>query len=121
MSKEKEILVLGERGEVIPYDFTDRGYDVQWMTDQLNKLVKAELMSRKILPAWDWSTRVKNIFMNNRLITIEHVAQLTPQQVNRLVGCGVNARREVYEIFRDEFYININNWHPSNYWEKFKF
>lgn len=117
--RKKVVVVLGAIGECYPYDFTTMGWEAKEITDFIHECAYKELVNRNLHVSWGWSVRTKSMFLNNRLHTIGNVVHL--QSVNKLIGCGFKVRKEVYDVFRHEFSIELKQWHPDQYWKKFRF
>ena len=121
MNLEKEFMILGERGEVISYDFTDMGWDAQHVIEKLHIWVEMELMCRNIMSVTYWSSRTRHMFENNEFTTIGHVIHTPLNIINRLPQCGYKTRREVYNAFQVELGIKLHQWNPDQYLEKYRF
>ena len=105
MNLEKEIMILGERKEVISYDFIEMGQDAHYMIEKIHVWTKMELMCRDIMSVSYWSSRTRHMFENNELTTIGHVVHTPLNVINRLPQCGYKTRREVYNTFDIELKI----------------
>lgn len=121
MNLEKEFMILGERGEVMSYDFTEIGWDAQDMIEKLHVWARMELMCRDIMDVWDWSLRTRHMFENNNMTTIGHVAHIQLKQINNLPQCGFKTRREVYNIFFSELNIKLHQWNPDQIMDRYRF
>lgn len=121
MNLEKEFMILGERGEVITYDFIEIGWDAQDMIEKLHVWAKMELMCRDIMSVTYWSSRTRHMFENNEFTTIGHIIHIPLHIINRLPQCGYKTRREVYNAFQTELNIKLHEWNPDQYLEKYRF
>ena len=117
----KEVVTLGVKGEVVPIDFTDMGYEAQWLMEKLHDVVYRELVYRDIFPLHDWSVRVKHLFENNKLRTVGSIIHIELKAINKLPMCGFKVRKEVFDTFLNEFGIRVNQWSPEHYWNKYDF
>ena len=106
------------KGEVVPYDFTDMGWDAKPLLEQLHHVMYTELVTRKVLDSWLWSVRTRNMFQNNKIYSVGRVMHIRLDDINTLIGCGMKTRKEVYETFKEEFGITLEQWNPQHYWEK---
>lgn len=114
----RKVITLGVIGEVRPYDITCMSYEaIEEVTDFLHAVGYVEMMSRPLETMEDWSTRVKMMFLRNRLIHISDVLSLTLKQVNRLTGCGYKVRQEVYQVMCS-YGCKLDAWMPGHYWER---
>lgn len=111
-------ITLGVKGEVIPYDFTEMGWDARSLVEQLHTMAYNELVTRKVMDSWLWSVRTRNMFQNNKIYSVGRVMHIKLDDVNALIGCGMKTRKEVYEVFGNEFGIVLEQWNPQHYWEK---
>ena len=121
MNLEKEFMILGERGEVMSYDFTEIGWEAQDMIEKLHVWARMELMCRDIMDVWDWSLRTRHMFENNNMTTIGNVAHIQLKQINNLPQCGFKTRREVYNIFFSELNIKLHQWNPDQIMDRYRF
>lgn len=112
--------MLGEKCEVIPYDFTTLGWEAKYILEAIHELAHKALVEKPIYLVWPWSLRTKNMFLNNKILTVGNIIYLGIDGVNNLVGCGFKVREEIHNTFRDEFNIKLNQWNPERYWEKYK-
>ncbi len=113
-----EKLMLGVVGEVIPYDFTNLGWNALELIEALNKVLYDHLINRPLLEEADWSVRTRNMFLRNRLTKVGQVLFMDVDHVNRLAGCGYQTRKNVYEEFQKKG-IDLPAWKPEKYWEKY--
>lgn len=109
--------MLGAIGEVIPYDFTNMGWEAKPLIEQINIIAFTELVNRSLFDSFDWGTRVKNMFLRNKLKTVGNVVFLSLEDVNRLSYCGYKTRKEVYDVFLNELNMELKQWNPDEYWE----
>lgn len=109
--------MLGAIGEVIPYDFTNMGWEAKPLIEQINIIAFTELVNRSLFDSFDWGTRVKNMFLRNKLKTVGNVVFLSLEDVNRLSYCGYKTRKEVYDVFLNELNMELKQWNPDKYWE----
>jgi hypothetical protein len=112
---KKEIMTLGVKGEVVPFDFTSMGSEAAPLVEAIHNIAKEELFSRDVVSYFDWSGRAKNMFLRNKLFTVGSVMYLTLRQVDNLVMCGYKTRKEVYDQFKS-IGILLPNWEPEKYW-----
>lgn len=110
---------IGMKGEILPYDFTDLGWEAKGLMESLHHILYGELMSRPSLTMWDWSIRTKNVFLRNKLLTVGNVVHVTIDTINNFYGCGYKTRKEVYNVFKEELNMMLMNWSPDLYWAKF--
>lgn len=115
---KQDTLTLGVREEIVAYDFTHLGWDAQEIVGFIYDVAFTELVSRNIFEVWDWSQRVKNMFMRNRLDTVGKVMHISVKDINKLGGCGYKSRNEVFMVF-ESLGMKLPNWEPSNYWNKY--
>lgn len=112
------VLVLGVRGEVIPYDFTEWGEGAECVVQELHMIAYRELVKRKLADSWVWIVRVQTMCVMNNIYTVGQIMNMSVEQVNKLNGCGVRVRSEIYDTFRNEFGIQLEAWNPKHYQEK---
>lgn len=117
---KKYVLTLGVIGEVRAYDYTWLRHEAEEITDFIHAAAYVELLSRPVETMDDWSIRVKNMLLRNRLYIISDVVCLDLKQVNRLSGCGYKTRQEVYKVFR-EYGFSVESWMPGHYWERMNY
>lgn len=117
---KKEVLTLGAIGEVHSYNFIHLGADAEEIVEFIHAVSYVELLSRPIETMDDWSIRVKNMLLRNRLIVVSDVVCLDLKQVNRLTGCGYKTRQEVYRVF-NEYGFKVDSWMPGHYWERMSY
>lgn len=116
-SKKKDVLTLGVREEVIPYDFVYLGWDAHEITDFIYSVAFTEMVSRPVLDLWDWSVRVRHLLIENNLNTVGKIMHISLGEINALRGCGFKLRKEIYDVMK-MLNIPAENWHPNKYWEK---
>lgn len=118
---QREVIVLGVIGEVKSYDISCMNYEaIEEVTDFLHAVGYVEMISRPLETMEDWSIRVKNMFLRNRLIYISDVLSLDLKQVNRLSGCGYKVRQEVYQVM-GSYGCKVEAWMPGHYWERMNY
>lgn len=115
---DRTVFTLGMKNEVIPYDFTEMGWDAKDIVEELYAAAYKELMTRSLDCLWDWSIRTKNMFDANGIIYVGMIIHMTVEDVNTLKGCGFKARKEVYESCK-YCGIELPAWKPEHYWDKF--
>jgi hypothetical protein len=106
------VYTLGVKNEVIPYDFTNMGWDAEEMMKRLHYYALNILMDKQLPFIYCWSVRATNMFLKNNIHTVGQVICLSPKKVNGLVGCGLAIKKEVYYTFSDEFNIKLDSWSP---------
>jgi hypothetical protein len=113
-------LILGVKQEIFyPIDFTNMGWDAQDIVYFIHEIAYRELMNRNLVMVWDWSVRVKNMFTDNSIKTIGHVIHTNLEEINKFERCGFKTRREIYDTFITEFGIELKDWHPGLYYDKY--
>lgn len=111
------VLTLGTKEEIIPYDFSYLGWEAREITEFIHDTAYAELVARPI-NSLCWSVRVDNMFRANKLNSIGMVMNISIESINNLYGCGFKTRREVYEVF-ESYGIVLDQWHPDRYYDKY--
>lgn len=116
--RQRDVLTLGVKEEIVSYDFTELGWDAQEIVEFMYSVAFTEMVSRNVLHMWDWSVRVKNMLVRNKLDTVGKVMHIEVIEINKLWGCGFKSRKEIYDVFKS-LNIELKNWHPNHYWDKY--
>lgn len=114
-------MILGSHGESMPYDFTDLGWDAKELTDLIHSFAYDELVKRPLAEVCEWSYRTQAMLDRNKLTKVGHVLNIKLARIHDLIGCGFSVRKEVYEAFGSVLNIELVEWHPNQYWNKFNF
>ena len=116
-----DVLTLGARHEIIPYDFTELGAgEIEEVVEFIHAVAYVELIGRPLLTMADWSPRTVSMFLRHRMNVISDIMSLDLRQINRLVGCGHKTRQEVYNVFC-EYGMKLDSWMPGHYWARMNY
>jgi hypothetical protein len=118
------ILLIMEFEEMTDYEgslvhLTDiSGEDgVESIVECIHKIAMRELSSRSLESMWGWEVRTVHMFSNNHLYHVGDVVGLPLGKVNRLVGCGYQTRKEVYDVFC-MYHLKLIHWIPELHYSK---
>ena len=117
-SKNKDIVLLGMRDEILPIDFMYvNDEETACIMDFVHGIMWQELISRTIMSMAEWSSHAKTVFMNHSFNQVGHIIVLSKDEVNRLNGCGYMTRKEIFEVFK-LYGLYMSSWEPGHYYER---
>lgn len=116
------VLLLTQMGELREYesslvDFGNMGDAAESIVECIHKMAYQEFMSRIITSMWGWEVRTIHMFSNNQLYHVGDIVKLPLGKVNRLVGCGYQTRKEVYDVFY-MYHLKLKYWTPELHYSK---
>lgn len=113
-------LTLGIKGEVVPYDYTDMGWEAELLMEKLHNILYDSLMERELHLVYMWTGRVQNVFNRNHVSKVGQIVNMTESKVFTLHGCGLVVRKEVYGVFQDVVGITLPAWEPRRWYQKYR-
>lgn len=118
--RNRDIVTLGVKAEIIPYDFTVMGWDVSVMLEKLHDIAYAALMDRDIVTIYPWTGYTLGAFKRNGITKIGQICNMTESKVFSLHGCGLVIRKEVYGVFQEVIGITLPAWNPKRWYQKYR-
>lgn len=109
--------LLGMKSEVHAVQWEQLEEEARELIAGVYQIVYAELLSRQILDLWDWGTRARHTFEKNRLETVGDLARLSEDRVSKLLWCGYQTRKEIYEVCYS-YGVVLAHWMPKGYTER---
>lgn len=118
--KSNDVLTLGVKGEVIPYDYTGLGWDACGLMEKLHDILYASLMERNIYHAYMWTVYAQHMFAKNHITTVGQIVNMSESKVFTLRGCGLVIRKEVHSVFENVIGITLPAWEPRRWYMKYR-
>lgn len=103
--------------EISLVDLTNIEEGVGSIVECIHKVAYQEFMSRILTSMWGWEVRTIHMFSNNHLYHVGDIVGLPLGKVNRLLGCGYQTRKEVYDVFC-MYHLRLKHWSPELHYSK---